>query len=243
MKQCFSFVLWSDDTSNNYQVCLEVVPLRQQYVFLHATNLFELLPWGKKRANSNVRLHVSADSLLFDHVQWKCRVRVSGWGADTHANKNTDTLKREQHKGETAWGNTCHLKSATQTVSNVRENKRNHRLHQIEERLLKTKEQMRFLADKEMGWGSGGARFFFAWSRLPSWKTKRPRQGPDVTHCTTHPPNSPISCLFCCDVTSQLGMSRPHPTLPSACPPSPLSHDSLDTGSPLRIETVKWSTY
>lgn len=40
-----------------------------------------------------------------------------------------------------------------------------------------------------------------------------------------YPPNSPASCRS--DVTGQLGMSRPHPPIPSACPLSPPRFQSL----------------
>lgn len=51
---------------------------------------------------------------------------------------------------------------------------------------------------------------------------------PDTSHLL-YPPNSPTSCPGWNDVTSQLGMSRPHPPISSACPLAPLLSTRLQS--------------
>lgn len=61
------------------------------YIFVFYTVIKE-----KGNAFMCAYMYVSRESVLFEHIQWGCKVRVSGCRADTHVNINTDTNLKER---------------------------------------------------------------------------------------------------------------------------------------------------
>lgn len=140
---------------------------------------------------------------------------------------------------ETARGNTWHFNaSVSEQAGSVCEHERDHRQHR------ETQAEVEGSAGGLVGLGGtwwdplvGGVSPY----SLPSWKTKRPRQVRTLMSPTVpYPPNSPTSCPCRSDVTGQLGMSRPHPSIPSVCP---LSQLGFNHWSPTVTADNQWSTY
>lgn len=61
------------------------------YIFMFYTVIKE-----KGNAFMCAYMNVSRELVLFEHIQWGCKVRVSGCRGDTRVNKNTDTNLKER---------------------------------------------------------------------------------------------------------------------------------------------------
>lgn len=129
----------------------------------------------------------------------------------------------------------CELEKA----GSVCEHKRCHGQERVDQRVVGWRQRRRWRGSAD-GWvGSGG----LCPSSLPSWRTERPRQSPDVTYCTL-PSQLPyfLFPLEWCHRPAGDVTSNP-PPIPSVRPLSPLSQLGFNHWLPTVTRHSQWSTY